>query len=275
MAFKLVFILCLTITLSSAQWSWFRRATTSTLPPTTTTSTTTTTPRSTVAVTRPPVTKPPTQPIAGPARPNPAGGTKPGACSPPIGVGVCIAECDGDSACRGDFKCCPTLCGGRVCSRAVTALIGPTANTAGACPKPDDHPGAWICNSLCDADVACRAGEKCCENTCGAMVCTALDIVFVSAHSTANMACFKFASLLLAIVVITAANAQRTSTKPGICPQTLTANRPSPGQRCPSNCSRDSDCRGTEKCCSNICGGRSCLPISFGAWLKRELHDRK
>jgi len=47
---------------------------------------------------------------------------KPGACPPPVAIGICEMECLSDSECEGSSKCCRTGCGGTVCTFAVTAV---------------------------------------------------------------------------------------------------------------------------------------------------------
>lgn len=46
---------------------------------------------------------------------------KDGDCPPPTEIQVCDASCDLDFQCTGAEKCCPTSCGGTVCTKAITA----------------------------------------------------------------------------------------------------------------------------------------------------------
>lgn len=47
-------------------------------------------------------------------------GLKVGDCPPPTPVDVCYQQCFSDIHCEGTHKCCPTQCGGQVCTRPVT-----------------------------------------------------------------------------------------------------------------------------------------------------------
>lgn len=45
---------------------------------------------------------------------------KPGSCPPPLPLQICSQACFFDIHCQGIGKCCPTSCGGYICSRPVT-----------------------------------------------------------------------------------------------------------------------------------------------------------
>jgi len=45
---------------------------------------------------------------------------KPGACPPALPVQFCGRSCYVDAHCAGIGKCCPTQCGGSICSMPVT-----------------------------------------------------------------------------------------------------------------------------------------------------------
>ena len=55
---------------------------------------------------------------------------KSGSCPPPLPVEICNRGCSWDSHCLGIAKCCPTSCGGSICSRPVTTRK-PTPNKIG------------------------------------------------------------------------------------------------------------------------------------------------
>lgn len=71
-----------------------------------------------VLITSPPLTQPP------PGSAEIAFSDKPGHCYEPTRIrsetGLCLEECQHDYHCRGLDKCCPTACGGSVCSEANT-----------------------------------------------------------------------------------------------------------------------------------------------------------
>ncbi|XP_063227875.1 WAP four-disulfide core domain protein 2-like [Bacillus rossius redtenbacheri] len=93
---------------------------------------------------------------------------KPGSCSPASALQVCAFVCRSDLECPGYFKCCPTACGGFVCSKPVTARARPAVKP-GACPA--EPGGPWVCSSRCAVDTDCRGALKCCRNRCGALAC--------------------------------------------------------------------------------------------------------
>lgn len=45
---------------------------------------------------------------------------KSGLCPPALPVTICSKSCQADAHCQGVDKCCPTGCGGSVCSKPVT-----------------------------------------------------------------------------------------------------------------------------------------------------------
>jgi len=51
---------------------------------------------------------------------------KPGACPPPVAIGICDMTCFSDSQCEGNNKCCRTGCGGTFCTFPVT--VGTNVN---------------------------------------------------------------------------------------------------------------------------------------------------
>ncbi|XP_054269307.1 waprin-Rha1 [Macrosteles quadrilineatus] len=93
---------------------------------------------------------------------------KGGDCPPALPVGVCYPSCGGDGDCEGFYKCCPTSCGGSVCSRPVTARRLATLKN-GVCPQAPTGP--WVCSDRCSTDADCRGRNKCCRNRCGALAC--------------------------------------------------------------------------------------------------------
>jgi len=102
------------------------------------------------------------QPLATPAK-------KEGVCPPLLPRRVCWDTCNSDQDCPGGIKCCGTECGGRVCSRPVTAPKNPRMVKPGLCP--DVPVGPWFCSNMCSSDGDCRGKTKCCKNKCGAKGC--------------------------------------------------------------------------------------------------------
>ena len=47
---------------------------------------------------------------------------KPGSCPPPLPVRICSQSCFSDAQCSDIGKCCPTNCGGFICTRPVTKV---------------------------------------------------------------------------------------------------------------------------------------------------------
>ncbi|XP_044741604.1 waprin-Phi1-like [Chrysoperla carnea] len=92
---------------------------------------------------------------------------KNGDCPPPTQVGICRRTCFNDSHCAGIGKCCPTSCGGSICTRPVTRRA--KKEKAGVCPE--NPTGRWVCTSTCEADSDCKGRLKCCTNRCGALAC--------------------------------------------------------------------------------------------------------
>ncbi|EZA56400.1 hypothetical protein DMN91_010281 [Ooceraea biroi] len=99
---------------------------------------------------------------------------KPGSCPPALPVQFCGRSCYVDLHCAGVGKCCPTQCGGAICSLPVTTTRSGPTEKPGSCPsKPT---GRWVCSSTCNGDNDCRGNLKCCKNRCGALACQKPDI---------------------------------------------------------------------------------------------------
>ncbi|XP_033347329.1 waprin-Phi1-like [Bombus vosnesenskii] len=99
---------------------------------------------------------------------------KPGSCPPPLPVQICSQSCFSDSQCLGIGKCCPTNCGGSVCTKPVTMRQTVPIEKPGSCPaKPK---GRWVCSPTCSVDNDCRGTMKCCKNRCGALACQKPDV---------------------------------------------------------------------------------------------------
>ncbi|XP_017794951.1 PREDICTED: perlwapin-like isoform X2 [Habropoda laboriosa] len=96
---------------------------------------------------------------------------KPGSCPPALPVQICTQSCFSDSHCSGIGKCCPTNCGGFVCSKPVTMR---QTNVAGSCPAVPK--GRWVCSPTCSVDTDCKGTLKCCKNRCGALACQKPDV---------------------------------------------------------------------------------------------------
>ncbi|XP_051156091.1 waprin-Phi1-like [Leptopilina boulardi] len=94
-----------------------------------------------------------------------------GSCAPPLAVNVCSRSCYWDNQCLGIEKCCPTSCGGSVCSRPVTTRNPSTIGTikSGVCPTSSNE--RWICSSTCIDDSDCPENKKCCKTRCGGNIC--------------------------------------------------------------------------------------------------------
>ncbi|XP_071631730.1 antileukoproteinase isoform X1 [Temnothorax longispinosus] len=96
--------------------------------------------------------------------------TKPGSCPPALPVQFCGRSCYVDGHCAGIGKCCPTRCGGSICSMPVTMTRpAQTDEKPGSCPSVPK--GRWVCSSTCNGDNDCRGDLKCCKNRCGALAC--------------------------------------------------------------------------------------------------------
>ncbi|XP_057338227.1 waprin-Phi1-like [Microplitis mediator] len=98
---------------------------------------------------------------------------KPGSCPPPLPVQICSKACFVDAHCQGVGKCCPTSCGGLICSRPVTMRSKETEKP-GLCPATPT--GRWVCSPTCTIDSDCQGTKKCCKNRCGALACQKPDI---------------------------------------------------------------------------------------------------
>ena len=93
---------------------------------------------------------------------------KQGSCPPALPVQICSRSCFSDSHCDGIGKCCPTNCGGFVCSKPVT-MRKAASEKPGSCPAVPK--GRWVCSPTCSVDNDCRGTLKCCKNRCGALAC--------------------------------------------------------------------------------------------------------
>ncbi|CAK9831789.1 unnamed protein product [Anthophora retusa] len=102
---------------------------------------------------------------------------KPGSCPPALPVQICSQACFSDSHCLGIGKCCPTNCGGSVCSKPVTMRQADTREKPGSCPAVPK--GRWVCSPTCSVDTDCRGTLKCCKNRCGALTCQKVEVEVV------------------------------------------------------------------------------------------------
>jgi len=108
--------------------------------------------------------------------------TKPGSCPPALPVQFCGRSCYIDAHCAGIGKCCPTRCGGSICSNPVTMTQPTRTEKPGSCPSIPT--GRWVCSSTCNSDNDCRGNLKCCKNRCGALACQKAEIqVFESVEN--------------------------------------------------------------------------------------------
>ncbi|XP_033634885.1 uncharacterized protein LOC117296122 isoform X1 [Asterias rubens] len=156
---------------------------------------------------------------------------KPGECPIPedagFGFGICIQECDDDSGCADEKKCCANGCG-RTCLAPIIAPE-PAAPKPGECPIPEDAGfGFGICIQECDDDSGCADEKKCCANGCGR---TCLEPIILP---------------------------EPVIPKLGECPIV----EPSSGFGiCVQECDNDNGCSGEKKCCSNGCGNTCMDPL--------------
>ncbi|XP_012635714.1 WAP four-disulfide core domain protein 2 [Microcebus murinus] len=88
---------------------------------------------------------------------------KTGVC-PIIPPGLnCSQECQSDSECGDNLKCCRAGCG-TVCSVPD--------EKKGSCPPMDiSFPQLGICEDQCQVDSQCPDQRKCCRNGCGNLSC--------------------------------------------------------------------------------------------------------
>ncbi|XP_043522300.1 waprin-Phi1-like isoform X1 [Frieseomelitta varia] len=99
---------------------------------------------------------------------------KPGSCPPPLPVQICSQSCFSDAQCSDIGKCCPTNCGGFICTKPVTKVEAVSREKPGSCPA--EPKGRWVCSSTCSVDNHCRGTLKCCKNRCGALACQKPDV---------------------------------------------------------------------------------------------------
>ncbi|KAF4520216.1 hypothetical protein B566_EDAN009941 [Ephemera danica] len=170
--------------------------------------------------------------------------------------GNCPNDCNRDSDCRGDKKCCSTSCGGRTCTDPAPAA------KPGQC---DANLVQGVCRRECERDADCRRDQKCCRTTCSGTTdkpghCTpGLSQFNCAAECQRDQDCrgdFKCCVTTCGGRMCSSPQTLTTTTqRPGGCP------RPAehPGEYvCRSNCSNDRDCNRNKKCCSNRCGAKVC-----------------
>jgi WAP-type (Whey Acidic Protein) 'four-disulfide core' len=138
-------------------------------------------------------------------------------------VGSCVLQCNTDSSCSGNLKCCSNGCG-MVCRAPVTPTV--TTIKSGSCPAVSGNSMNGWCDQRCTTDGDCAGTNKCCSNGCGKR-------------------CLTPVTLLTGPVV-----------KAGRCSDALTFNG-----GCVMQCSSDGHCSGTSKCCRNACANVCVRPI--------------
>jgi len=143
---------------------------------------------------------------------------KSGSCpTPKSGVfSTCIADCSSDSDCSGIDKCCSNGCG-RVCQ--------PPQSVNSGCPGGSAPVNCFM--APCSVSKCDVAGAICSNNYCGG--CKAVWTLNGQPVCTAPTS---------------------PSTKAGLCPTVASGVM----GVCSESCSKDSDCSGANKCCSNGCG---------------------
>ncbi|XP_012525013.1 waprin-Phi1 [Monomorium pharaonis] len=110
--------------------------------------------------------------------------TKPGSCPPALPIQICEQSCYVDAHCSGIGKCCPTRCGGSICSMPVTMTQPAQTVKPGVCPSIPT--GRWVCSSTCSSDNDCKGNLKCCKNRCGALACQKPDAETFESVSVPN-----------------------------------------------------------------------------------------
>ncbi|XP_006811183.1 uncharacterized protein LOC102804263 [Saccoglossus kowalevskii] len=79
-------------------------------------------------------------------------------------IGSCQQECEKDSECDGENKCCSNGCG-RMCQAPVFAF-NDKAPLPGSCPKVSTD-SIGVCMDSCSCHSQCKEGQMCCFNGCG------------------------------------------------------------------------------------------------------------
>lgn len=175
-------------------------------------------------------------------------------------------QCNTDLDCERNQFCCESSCGTRVCRSRSLAI--PFCES-----RPSICPRFLQTSHQCHSDSDCRVGSKCCRDSCGTQVCQADRIVpscpRLNIHT--DIMCFKGRDLCYRnsdcrrgeICCKNGCNynvCQRKTEKPGRCPVSIGGSRPLSVCRPRSNprCRNDYDCRGIQKCCSDICGNSFC-----------------
>ncbi|KAG7211579.1 hypothetical protein KM043_010835 [Ampulex compressa] len=110
----------------------------------------------------------------------------------------------------------------------IAVQIGGLQNS-GVCPPLNTF---GTCTRQCDKDESCLYYEKCCPNNCGGKSCA-----LPTTEQTLN----------------SSRNRSRRREKNGFCPRAHTVHT------CIPRCGKDEHCSFYEKCCSNSCGGKSCV----------------
>ena len=154
---------------------------------------------------------------------------------PPDTAGICVQECEDDTVCPGDHKCCSNGCGQTCTSPEPDGDTSPPpegVTKEGACPVMVQSSGT-PCIDACSDDNSCPADQKCCANADG---------------------CGNQCVPPLAGVV-------EDSSRPGECPS------PPEGAAgiCLEMCNVDTNCPGDLKCCSNGCGHVCTNPVTLTA----------
>ncbi|XP_033098851.1 major yolk protein-like isoform X2 [Anneissia japonica] len=154
----------------------------------------------------------------------PADQPRPGKCPLPDDItGDCSeSNCQSDSTCGTNEKCCMTRCNNKMCVAAVTRPEDQPR--PGKCPLPDDITGDCS-ESNCQSDSVCGTNEKCCMTRCNNKMCVA------------------------------AVTRPEDQPRPGKCPLPDDIT----GDCSESNCQSDSTCGTNEKCCMTRCNNRMCV----------------
>ncbi|XP_075971975.1 uncharacterized protein LOC142973837 [Anticarsia gemmatalis] len=159
--------------------------------------------------------------------------------------------CTSDSDCPWSLKCCTNNCGAQTCQRPETTLwrtrtyLGPRTPTErnvrpGSCPKIPR--GGWESGThTCTSDSDCPWSQKCCTNSCGALTCQRPETTLWQVGPRTPTA---------------------RDERPGNCPKIPRSGWDSGTH----NCTSDSDCPWSLKCCVNNCGAQTCQRPETTLW---------
>ncbi|XP_071954539.1 uncharacterized protein [Antedon mediterranea] len=156
----------------------------------------------------------------------------------PLMDAVTVDMCGSDADCVGKSKCCNT-------PAARTCMSPVILERPGSCPNTQPTSGVLrkTCVTECTADSECTQNWKCCSDGGCSRVCRPPVMNDFGPNSP------------LQPIVPQEPSPPGFDTKDGVCPKTVASiDR----LFCLTQCSIDTDCTGSKKCCSAGCG-RSCV----------------